>query len=307
MTTFDEVPYGGWSRCYQVSNGQIDLVITGEIGPRIIRFGFVDQPNEFCEVKESLGKTGGDTWYNYGGHRLWHAPEVHPRTYQPDNTPIDVQEREGTVYVNQPTEAATGITKSLEITMSESENYVKVVHHLKNDGLWPVELAPWALSVMGTGGKGILPLPPRGTHPEDLLPSSTLTIWPYTHMNDPRWTWGQQYILLQQETGDVTSQKIGASDANGWLGYARDNHLFLKLIDSDPRGTYPDMGSMVEMYTCDFMLELETLGQLVTLEPGQTATHIENWFLFDGVPLPQTDADVDAHILPLVNAAQGKV
>ena len=29
------------------------------------------------------GKTGGSEWHIYGGHRLWHAPEVMPRTYYP--------------------------------------------------------------------------------------------------------------------------------------------------------------------------------------------------------------------------------
>ena len=37
-----------------------ELIVTGEVGPRIIRYGFIDQDNEFCEYEEWLGLTGGD-------------------------------------------------------------------------------------------------------------------------------------------------------------------------------------------------------------------------------------------------------
>jgi hypothetical protein len=43
----------------------------------------------------------------------------------------------------------------------------------------------------------IIPLPQRGTHPENLLPTTSLVLWQYTHMSNPRWTWGSQYILLR--------------------------------------------------------------------------------------------------------------
>jgi len=48
------------------------------------------------------------------------------------------------------------------------------------------EFAPWALTVMPPGGTCIIPLLPRGTHPEDLLPGNLLTLWLYTDMSDPR-------------------------------------------------------------------------------------------------------------------------
>jgi hypothetical protein len=46
--------------------------------------------------------------------------------------------------------------------------------------------------------------------------------------------------------------------------------------------------------------ELETLAPLVTLPPGGSAEHIENWFLFRDVPEPQNDNDIDQNILPLI-------
>ncbi|GAJ16373.1 unnamed protein product, partial [marine sediment metagenome] len=50
-------------------------VVTTDVGPRIVRFGFVGDQNLFREFKQQQGKTGGDKWLIYGGHRFWHAPE----------------------------------------------------------------------------------------------------------------------------------------------------------------------------------------------------------------------------------------
>ena len=84
----EKVEYKGWSNCVRLSNDLVDLIATTDVGPRIIRFGFVGGENEFKEYEDMMGQTGGDEWRTYGGHRLWHAPEVQPRTYFPDNAPI---------------------------------------------------------------------------------------------------------------------------------------------------------------------------------------------------------------------------
>ena len=153
---------------------------------------------------------------------------------------------------------------------------------------------------MAPGGVGIIPMPPRGEHPKDLLPANSLTLWPYTDMSDARWTWGEQFILLRQEPGNAKAQKIGAFVPDGWVAYARRGHLFVKQFAVDETATYPDRGSTVELFTNADMLEVETLGPLMTIQPGAAATHTENWLLARNVPLPQTEDDVIRHIFPLI-------
>jgi hypothetical protein len=48
-------------------------------------------------------------------------------------------------------------------------------------------------------------------------------------------------------------------------------------------------------------LELETLGPLTLLEPGEELEHVEDWYLYDGIPLPTNEAGVQANVLPVVN------
>jgi hypothetical protein len=221
--TVKRVAYKGWKNCCRISNGKIELIVTTDVGPRVIRFGFVGGQNLFKEYPAQLGKRGGKKWRIYGGHRLWHAPEAEPRTYFPDNFPVAVEKRGSTVRFIQPVETTTGIQKEIDIKLSAG-NRVELVHRLRNTGHWAVELAPWSVSVMAEGGTGIVPLPPRGTHPEDLLPGNALVIWLYTDMTDPRWTWGRKYILLKQDsTPTVKPQKLGALVPDGWAGYARNS------------------------------------------------------------------------------------
>ena len=33
--------YGGWEKCIRMQNGEIELVITQEVGPRVIRTVFI--------------------------------------------------------------------------------------------------------------------------------------------------------------------------------------------------------------------------------------------------------------------------
>ena len=47
-----QIPFLGWDNCTQLSNAHIDLVVTADVGPRIIHFGFVSHENVFATFPE---------------------------------------------------------------------------------------------------------------------------------------------------------------------------------------------------------------------------------------------------------------
>ena len=294
------VEYAGWPNCVRLSNQLVDLVVTTDVGPRIIRFGFVDRPNEFAELASDLGKTGGEDFRLYGGHRLWHSPEVIPRTYHPDNEPLAIEIHSDFLRVIQPIEKGTGIAKEMDIRLAADLAWVRVTHRLYNHNVWAVRLAPWALSMMAPGGVCVMPLPPRGDQPDNLLRISTITLWGFTNMADPRWTWGSRYIMLRQDPTVEIAQKVGLMTPEGWIAYARAGHLLTKRTAYLSDACYPDLGCCLETYANADFLEIETLGPLVELEPGTSVEHTEDWFLFDSVPMPTSEADVDRFVLPHV-------
>ena len=148
-----------------------------------------------------------------------------------------------------------------------------------------------------------MPLPPRRSHEESLLPTSAIALWAYTDMTDPRCHWGRKYVLLRQDPSLHIPQKAGVIVTDGWAAYARAGHLFVKQFRYVENGHYPDLGCSVEAFTNGDMLELETLGPLVLLQPGDTAEHAEHWRLFRDVPAPNSGSDVDRDVLPLIKTA----
>lgn len=301
MINLEKINYSGWANSYRLSNGQIELVITTDVGPRIIHFSFVGGENELNLFPDMAGKTGGDDWRVYGGHRLWHAPEQNPRSYSPDNSPVRFEDHGEFIRTIQPIEAANGIEKEMDISLSADSPIVRITHRLRNHNVWPITMACWAITVVEKHGTAIMPLPPRGPQPESLLPTTTVAIWPYTAMNDVRWTWGYKYIMLRQDPAHPYSQKAGVASPDGWIAYVRNNHLFAKWSPQLAGGTYPDFGCTIETYADGNGLEIETLGPLQTVETGASIEHIEHWGLFDGVPTPTSDDDIDTHIRPKID------
>jgi hypothetical protein len=296
----EKVEYGGWENCYRLSNEKIELIVTGDVGPRVIRLGFIGKPNLFKEFSDQMGKTESDEWLSFGGHRLWHAPEAQPRTYYPDLEPVLIQEIENGLVATQKPEPTTGLQKQLKITLSTDKPEVQVRHTLINHSLWAIETAPWAISVMAEGGTAILPLPPRGSHSDFLLPTSVLSMWAYTNLSDPRWVLGERYLLLKQDPKLSKPQKMGILATDGWAAYTNFDCLFVKRVPFQLDGVYPDMGVNFEVFTNEDILEVESLGPLDNVQPKGKIEHLEHWSLYENVPQLKSEADVIKDIIPLL-------
>ncbi len=302
----EKINHHGWQKVYRIANDKVELLVLADVGPRILRYGFVGERNEFHEFSEDAGKTGGDKFLSYGGHRFWVSPETE-RTYYPDNFEVEVRTAGSTLVLTAPVEdrtsPVTGLQKSMEITLASTGTQVTVLHRITNRARAATELAPWGLSVMAPGGRAILPLPPRQPIGKDhLLPESVFAVWSYTDFSDPRWHLGAKYVQLLADplrTGRFREQMGGIYAAAGWGAYFRDGRLFVKRARPVRGAKYPDYGCNFELYTEPGFLELESLAPLTVLQPGQSVEHVEEWMLFKGVPAGEGETWIDQTILPL--------
>jgi hypothetical protein len=297
----EKINYGGWPNCIRLFNDSIELVVTTDIGPRIVKFGFINKQNFFYLVPEHYGKTGGNEWRIYGGHRLWLAPESMPRSYNPDNDRVEFAVHDNHIKLMQAKDTLSGIAKEMEITLSRHNNEATVLHRLINRNLFDVELAPWSLSVLAQGGRAIVPQEPYGEGDDFLLPARPLALWQFTKMNDPRWIWGAKYIQAKQDPSAISEQKIGVLNKQGWTAYCLNGDVLIKKFDSDADAVYPDFGCNNETYINGRFLEIETLGPLTKLPPGGVVEHTERWLLAKAAT-NESEESIDANILPLVNA-----
>jgi hypothetical protein len=298
----EKVEYLGLPDCYRLSNDSVELIVTTNVGPRILRYGFRNEENILGEVPEAMVETELGRWKPLGGHRLWAAPEANPRSYAPDNDAVEFEsEGSGHVRLTQSVEAATGIQKEMTITLDAEGSGVQVHHRITNRNLWPIETAPWALTIMNGGGEAIFPQEPYRAWSEYLLPARPIVLWHYTDLSDPRWTIGRKYIRLRSDENLVEPQKLGLLNKRGWAAYLRRETLFVKRAPYVEGATYPDYNSSFETYTAGSFIEVESLAPLQRLEPNAAAVHIESWSLFRNVRgVGRSEESLEAVLIPIL-------
>ena len=227
----------------------------------------------------------GDFYFR-GGHRLWHAPEAMPRTYAPDTGELKITDISNGVILETNTELGTGICKRIEIQLAPDKPSATLTHTLINDGLWAVELAPWAITQFQLGGTVILPMPVGNVDEAGLLPNRNISFWSYSRINDPRLSLRDDYVLFHADA--LPAFKMGYFNPHGWLAYYVNGTLFRKAFAAETSTRYPDNNSNAEIYCNEQFVELESLGALTMLPPGKEITHTETWELFNGLePLPE--------------------
>jgi len=297
----EKTEYMGWANCYRITNGEVELIVTGDVGPRIIRFGFVGGQNLFKEYPDQLGKSGEEKFQLRGGDRVWKAPEDPIATWEPDNVPVTIQVTPTGVIAREPIEPGTKLQKEIEVSLEPTGTNVTVSHRITNHSLFPLEFAPWALTMMAQGGTVVSGFPPRGHHPQNLEATNPLVMWAYTNLADPRWKFTRKYLTLRQDPNNSEAQKLGMFNVDTWAAYMLNGEVFVKRTKPDPTKTYPDFGCSFETFTNNEFLEVETLGPLTKIVPGQTVELKENWGLFRNVEVKNiTDEELDRLILPLV-------
>ena len=293
------IEYNGW-RAIRLANREVELVVTRDVGPRILRFGFHGGPNAFAEVAGQQGGRGEPEWMIRGGHRLWVAPEAKPWSYELDNEPYEAAEAiAGGLRTRQAAGPLTGIAKQMDIRLDPERNIVSIVHTLANHGARPVRCSVWTPTVMGPGGQAIIPLPAKVPHTECLVPTQNWSLWSYTVLDDPRLSLGRDYVVVRQEAGRGPN-KIGLMHREGWAAYQRENLLFVKYFDCVADAEYPDGNVNFECYTDAAILEIESLGPLATLQEGESISRTEVWKLFADVPRCRDEAEITRRIKPLI-------
>ena len=291
----EEIPYAGWKNNLRLRGRTTELVITLDVGPRIIRYAFHDGKNVFVELPEQMGGTGEKEWMIRGGHRFWTAPEG-GHSYELDNVPV-TWEQVGETAVNlvQPGSKAFGFQKTMRVELLADE-VVKITHILTNGGEKPLDITPWALSVMAPGGVGLIPQPrldfhpsefPEGreTNPIDFLPNREMVLWPFTDLTDGRYRFSENFLRLTY-LPERPATKLGLKLPTGWVAYQNGDNVFAKHLSYDPSLPYPDRGVNFEVFTNIRIFELESLAPALPLEPGAACEHVEHWCL------RETEADL---------------
>ncbi len=279
----EKIRYLDLPNCIRLSNGEVEVIVSTDVGPRILHYSIIGGENIFglhatAKVETALGE-----FKPYGGHRLWAAPESMPNSYAPDNSPIEYEFDAGknSIRLTQPVENVTKTQKEIVVTLDETGSGVSVNHKITNCGADTIEIAAWALTIMRGGGEALIPNEPFAAYAaETLLPIRNLTLWSYTDLSDSRWRFDKNFICLRVDEEKSEPQKIGVLNKQGWAAYRFERLQFIKRFDFVENAVYPDMNSNTELYTAGNFVEIESLAPLQKVEPNESTEHIERWKLW---------------------------
>lgn len=291
--------YGGWKNTIKLSNEFVELFITLDVGPRIIRYALINDLNVFKEFPAQIGQQGEDLWMPRGGHRLWVSPE-NDYSYDIDNTAVNYEKiASNRVIVRHLPDFLNGWQKEIEVKLDLDTPRATVKHRIRNisDRELDKPIAAWALTVMAPGGRAIIPTPRPGPHNTYLLPNRNLVLWPYTEVQDPRFAFGPANFQIRYDVARGPL-KVGTFSRTKWIAYQNGNAVFAKSTTAECGAEYPDMGVNVEVFTNPEILELETLGALKKLQPGETLEHVEKWVLFRHDEHIDTYQDISSIVEP---------
>lgn len=295
--------FENYGRCVKITNGTVSAIVTADLGPRILFYGYEGGENVLHLDLNRDTQWGGKNFdeyyfdgaksYLYGGHRIWVTPESAPETYYPDNTPVDIEYTDKGAVFTAPAQIKNDIQISLEIEMADEGTDMAVYNRVRNVGKTAKEFAVWTVSVMCKGGVEIIP---HNTNDTGYLHNRVLTMWAYTNPNDYRFYNGKKYMTVKQDGTANSSFKVGYNNRSGTAVYAAKKTVFIKrrAVDHDSL-TYPDGGSSFETYTGAGVLELEMLDSVRNVAAGEQSELKEYWSLaqHDCIPDPRSDDEID--------------
>ncbi len=290
--SFYDLPTGS------VANRFLRLDYLAQAGPRLVRLVMNGSgANLLGELPQAGWETPYGTYHLVGGHRLWHAPESFPRSSIPDDRGLQTQNIPGGVHLLGALEETTGLRKGMAITLLEDRPALQIVHTILNESLWPVRLALWAITILPAGGMAVVEQRRQATG--EHCPNRHIALWPDTSWEDPRFHFFDEALVVEALPG-LPPCKLGAYTQPGWLAYQHQGFVFVKRAEVAGSDLYPDRGCNAEIFCGPDYIELETLSRLLTIQPGQSASHTETWEIY---PAPAPAPDLKQAAAAVLNLA----
>ncbi len=291
-----------WDTIYVVKNDLITIAALPKVGGRIMQYDLGSHPSIYIH-SENKGKVPSDGNMVIGGFRTLPSPQsdfTWPSPPKLDCKPYTCVVRSknadsAVIYMESQIEDSNdekyrthkGLQFKRLITTYKASTRVKVELIMLNKGnstmkhgIWDITQSScenngsvdkknfWAYfqrnpsSNLGNG-KGYVQYMHEGTDNSQWRPDAA-----------PGGIMGVQYM---QKTG-----KIGADCSAGWISFVDqlDGYAYIKTFTYEKGKEYPDSGASVQVYTYNNMpmVEVEVLGPLTTLNPGDSVIMVENWY-----------------------------
>jgi hypothetical protein len=302
-----KINYNNWGTAWDsvvvLKNGIVTLAAVPKIGGRVMQYDLGTHPSIYIH-ESMIGKNivSGDSMV--GGFRQLPSPQSDFQWPSPPK--VDFGAYTCTVLQNNADSAVISLVSPIEdsnldkykthkglqfkreITLYKASSHVRVVMTMYNRGQQSMTHGIWDITQSACSNNGT---------------ADTNNFWVYFQRYQQSTLGGNKgYVRYGNESTGASAQwipeaapgnimgvqfkkqrgKIGADCRAGWICFndRYDAYAYVKTFTYQNGKSYPDSGASVQVYTYpNFnMLEVEVLGPITTIAPGDSVTLVENWF-----------------------------
>ena len=315
-----QINYHG-AEAYRLSNGILTVVAVPGLGGRVMSFSLAGRELFFANHDELAAGPPWQVegrWRNWGGYKMWPAPQA--RWGGPPDPPggvldggaysahveVEPEGRWSAVTMVSERDEVTGLRFERSLRLEVGSSSALLSQRMANVSEDSVEWSIWDVTqVPGRGAPGepawvYFQLEGDGGDPGYVLQAG--------EPDNPTWVPGvAQGVMGVKYTGRVG--KIGEMSRGNWMAFRSGDLVYAKLFpQASPEEVYPDGGVNVEVWSNPdpSYMEMEILGPLTTLAPGEAADHEQRWLaaVVSRAPVVAVSAEAIA-CGPLERATQG--
>lgn len=267
-------PMGKYS--FMISNGIVTVVIDLEVGGRIIEYSRNDNNVLFIKTKNTNFKGPDAGRCDFGPEKL-----VPPRPETWLGSWSLEEKTNSYIKIKSQIAEMAGVQLIREFKLDKNSSHLEFIQTIVNVTDSIKRYSHWSRTFGETNGICLAPLNPNSRFPKGYMvytSGNKLDFSPKGGENERV----REGIL--EITGSPENPKFVTDDAAGWLGYiTRDDQLFIKKFEVFPDKVYGEMtGATVSIwYNVEGICEIEPIGPWEWIEPGNSVSFTENWYLKD--------------------------
>jgi hypothetical protein len=300
-------PYHADKQAVHLTHGDATAVLSFEVGGRPLEFSFRGMKALWLDPAEKQPTVGKPRSISAGRFDI--GPELitpaHPVLWSGAWTAEITGPRQARLTSEQ--DPATGIQLVRNFTLENVSQTALARRGEKRGALLRCEqimtntskalreVCHWGRSFSPGGGICLIPLKGRSRFPGQYAMYEDSAIINVRNTDDK--------IRLRDGFLEILSPprkpKLGFDSTAGWLAYLMpDDTLFVKRYAVDPNRVYGEAAGLTlsVWYPPGDRIELEPIGPLERLQPGQSASFTEEWWLLK-YPFPKPSEQVDLKLL----------
>ncbi len=284
----------GYTNCVKLENGSTRVILEPSCGGRVLEYSLNGKNSLYVDPAQNgwvyrASKKGIDP----SGARMDFGPEktvpAHPDLWL-GKWHAEITS-EHSARMTSVKDKNAGVQLVREFTLDESSSKLTVTQRIRNISKKTKHYCHWGRTLALGGGICIIPLTPNSRFPNKYIMyenGSTINYAPV----DSNIILTDKYIEV---VGTPAYPKLGLDSYTGWFCYLTPNDLmFVKRFATYPDRVYNEIAGLTISiwYYKDVMCELEPIGPREDIQPGQSVSFTEQWWLIP-YEFPKKPANID--------------